>query len=566
MSDDIWEVLGIAPTRDRDTIRRAYARKLRATNPEDDAEGFMRLREAHDEAVARIDWDWMWEDEEEGAGDDGDLLVRAAPLVTTEGPSPSIVTPSAEKVELETRFERLELLLRGADRPPADVLEAAFHAVLNAEALEEIAVAAAVEDRVADLLLEAAPRSDPLLAPAINAFRWRRDDLRFWPTSTAQAIIERADFVESRDRMLKFDDYGAKAIELLQGPPSGKLSWLSRLDPGYDRAMKDILARIGDDNGALMADFNPETVAAWRDHYSRPRPTPAMGAAVAIAALVGLIAGLTIDRGPLMLAAATLGAPLAVVGALLAYFLGYLRLKTSWEIHRSWRAGIFERIGWAPLSLMLLPVAALLPDAWWSTAVVMLAGGIALAWTFATTEPPPADTFPLHHRLLRQGVPFAWIFSLTLFDVDIVTPPVFVALAIASVIDFRGCAQTTQAWHLELGRFARLGGNLALLASALAIGVAAWGAAGETPPDWAPLCVAMILALAIAHRPSVAGLGENLARVRYYGMFAVYWLLKGIHGFDDSWLLISSLWMLGGMIVGVVLSQIVEFRDRTQQA
>lgn len=47
-----WKILGLdkAPE-DRRTVKKAYAKKLRETRPDEDPEGFMRLREAHDRAL-----------------------------------------------------------------------------------------------------------------------------------------------------------------------------------------------------------------------------------------------------------------------------------------------------------------------------------------------------------------------------------------------------------------------------------------------------------------------------------------------------------------------------------
>ena len=47
-----FSVLEIEKTKDRDVIRNAYRRLLMVTNPEDDPEGFKRLREAYETADA----------------------------------------------------------------------------------------------------------------------------------------------------------------------------------------------------------------------------------------------------------------------------------------------------------------------------------------------------------------------------------------------------------------------------------------------------------------------------------------------------------------------------------
>ena len=49
--DDIWSILGLDPTEDISAIKRAYALKSRTCHPEEDQEGFLRLRQAYQAAL-----------------------------------------------------------------------------------------------------------------------------------------------------------------------------------------------------------------------------------------------------------------------------------------------------------------------------------------------------------------------------------------------------------------------------------------------------------------------------------------------------------------------------------
>ncbi len=62
---DIWRILGIEKTKDKNAIKKAYREKLVLVNPEDDQEGFMALRQSYEDAIAYADKPDEAEEEEE---------------------------------------------------------------------------------------------------------------------------------------------------------------------------------------------------------------------------------------------------------------------------------------------------------------------------------------------------------------------------------------------------------------------------------------------------------------------------------------------------------------------
>ena len=48
---DIWNILGIGETADKEELKNAYRNRLKTVNPEDDPEGFKELRAAYEEAL-----------------------------------------------------------------------------------------------------------------------------------------------------------------------------------------------------------------------------------------------------------------------------------------------------------------------------------------------------------------------------------------------------------------------------------------------------------------------------------------------------------------------------------
>ena len=91
-----YQVLGLdAPPADRKAVKRAYSKMLKVTRPEDDPDGFMRLRDAHDLAldiVAREAQNTAWRAEQ--------ALYDAVPEQPSEETS-----PKDSEYEIETSSE-----------------------------------------------------------------------------------------------------------------------------------------------------------------------------------------------------------------------------------------------------------------------------------------------------------------------------------------------------------------------------------------------------------------------------------------------------------------------------
>ena len=47
----VFHILEVKEVKDERAVKAAYMKKLRATNPEDDPEGFRKLREAYEQAL-----------------------------------------------------------------------------------------------------------------------------------------------------------------------------------------------------------------------------------------------------------------------------------------------------------------------------------------------------------------------------------------------------------------------------------------------------------------------------------------------------------------------------------
>lgn len=100
-----WTILDIDPTSDQKEIRKAYARRLKVTRPDEDPVGFQALVEARDAALEESHW--VTSDEEgEGAAENASpedaAVAPVVPSVESDGPAADLagVDPAA-RVDVE---------------------------------------------------------------------------------------------------------------------------------------------------------------------------------------------------------------------------------------------------------------------------------------------------------------------------------------------------------------------------------------------------------------------------------------------------------------------------------
>ncbi len=290
-----WQVLGVPRGSDRATIRRAYAARLKTTNPEDDAKGFMALREAYEQALRWVDYDHFDNWDDDGEDEAGEVVAAVAddpePVLVTahdaapfepSGPLPPDAAPTpaapsdpleaaraADAAELERRLADLDAGLRGPWFKDRDAIRAAFDAVMGAPALMEIDRRAHTEYRLAALIADTIPRSDAILREAMAVFGWEGEGNHPPAVWALRARLDEWRLIASFGR-------GGHALQggwraLTNGKSPGWLRRLAALRPGVADQVRQLFELADYDVPGIAHSFHPKAAEWWRAHLDAPR-------------------------------------------------------------------------------------------------------------------------------------------------------------------------------------------------------------------------------------------------------------------------------------------------------
>lgn len=412
-----WVVLGLPPGADRDAIRRAYAKKLKGVNPEDDPEGFMALRAAHDAALEQLKWRQTWPDDDEDAGDAPAQPAATAPAFAWDLPPADVAEPALEPVAdpaqaaLEAEFAADQADLRTRQQALIDMIDgradqAAQHGALDrllaAPALIDIMARDRIEAWVAAVLADRLPASDPVIIHAIERFGWAELPLGQRPPDVARLLRRReeGEFVAEIARRHTPLHVGYLALRDPPGP-----GWWWHLKAVFSAEPAQTRQILGLVDGPLpgIADWlNADATAWWRTYHSIPRLRLWMIVTMiplASLLLVGVVAAADWPQ------AAQAGFSLLVWASPWG-LLWLLRRRLEWQA--DWDRPEFHYAAW-PLAVLALPVlAAAWPAVPVLTPLFLLPLLLVVGWTIlANDRLQPDDWRDLVPGLVRSQP--AWL-------------------------------------------------------------------------------------------------------------------------------------------------------------
>jgi TonB family protein len=283
-----WEELGLSPGADRDTVRRAYSRKLRIANPEDDPEGFKRLREAYELAQRFAARDARAEADATDSGPSalppersfrGEIKPPRSRRATTKTPVASEELPLDERALERRAFESLRQSFARSLRADGDSEQGVelIRQLLAAPAMDELLVRASTEEWLAGQLAKTLPRSEALIDPAARYFGWGSNDYRRHSPAVAALLRQQHHHEQLRSERValtlpEHELHGGWRA-LTDGPRAPWLLRLQALRPGLPDQVRVLVRLARTRLRGLDERFDRQRLQWWDGFLARPRVT-----------------------------------------------------------------------------------------------------------------------------------------------------------------------------------------------------------------------------------------------------------------------------------------------------
>ncbi len=304
----MWKALGIDPTDDTREVRAAYARQLRAIDPERDPAAFIALRTAYELALSRA------------------AHSRTPPRCDGEVPesseqhSPTAAFQPPTPPDWLTDVRMIDRLVDGDLSREAifDDVQQHLRRILTHPDMLEIDHAAQMEQWAAHRILSGLPRTNALIGPCVDFFRWD-ERIADWacPPAIHHVMQRRADNMVYAT-LLDSGTRTAKLFRMLADPAGrtrGSASW----------EIQQLLKRLRVEHPTILLDLPAGNVERWDALADQQMNTPIARANrwldARLAPIATLCRRLYLDRigtgialalAMLALVAITFGAPLLI--------------------------------------------------------------------------------------------------------------------------------------------------------------------------------------------------------------------------------------------------------------
>jgi hypothetical protein len=386
----VWQALGIPATREVRDIRRAYAARLKECHPEEDPDGFQRLRAAYESALRAA----------RGAADVAGALrptavAEAVPQVQPSALSSEAICPQPtdeDHQHFEAAVAKLEQLLKTPEQPDPATLDAALNAVLDSPGAFHVGTWSALDRRLARLLLDSVPKSDAILYNVVQRLGWARADVVTVRAKEVVAVVTRVADLAMVAKLRSGTDADARAFQLFSQP--APKSWLIRRAKALylDHAVRDFFNKTLKARPTLTLWLDRTSADTWLKIFGRPRVSgrglaamPILSAiAVAATYSAGVFGVLPQDsRRTALLTALCIG-PALVLLKLYAFSwpVTLLLRRLKEKVPPPW-----VRWGWLPAGAVSVVLVSSLPAAWLVAALSLVLSAGLLVWATIAAHP-----------------------------------------------------------------------------------------------------------------------------------------------------------------------------------
>ena len=568
--EETWSTLGIAATSDKLALRRAYTARLKVTNPEDDPEGFKKLREAYEFALRFGDFGLA------DAADDEAPREEPSQEPVPEQKNPG--DPASAALEVALMTLATELRKEGdLDAPKA---QEALEKILDPACLERLDLLQRVDESLAELLATSIPRSDPLLAFANERLEWadRERDVSLSPL--ARRIVSRVKALNYSEQLQSGMSDEAAAWTRLAAPPVPELRWIHAYVLHHSSWPElTLIHQLEDAHPELLAQLNSDNVSWWRRFEERPHVSGWMVCLwIALSACVGVI-GYASGDSPPDSARWYAGFFYSALGFALLELLRIYAIE--WPIILSERHWGFLRpawlqYGWIAASVLLLALGVMVRGIPWLAWVIAAGAIVTLFWATIAAGPvrpisqrEQGSIQPMHSRLFRMVFInlFAggWLILVARSSGDQLGWPLIVT--IAAVLCASGVGRELQISGFASALSPQAQRSCCGIAIAVALVLGFFVLVGGDDPTWQPVLLVAVLGCTLLRRAAPVDLQipEWFSSYGWLSIILIANVMRHLLGFGGRssprtgetdptpLIMIGSLVFLGGVLFAAAL-------------